>query len=83
MNLDMGTRTNVVGKLTLGIPMEGNDVIDDIIHIEKPHVLGMVVEEPIPLMDDKEEVKETPSITLGDRGTSPPMLYETLMPNIG
>jgi hypothetical protein len=39
----------------------------------------MVVEEPIPLMEGKEELKETPPITLGDEGIYPPMLDETFM----
>jgi hypothetical protein len=74
---------DAVGKITLGKPMEGKYVTNGIPHMEKPNVLGMVVEEPIPLMDGKEEVKETPPIALGDEGMGPPMLDETLTPNIG
>jgi hypothetical protein len=64
-NLDVVTRMDVVGKLTPGKPMEGKEVIDGIPHMEKPYVLSMVVEEPIPLMNGNEDVKETPPIAIG------------------
>jgi len=54
MNLGVGNGIDAVSKLMLGRPIKGNDMNDDIPHIEKPYVLGMVVEEPIPLMDGKE-----------------------------
>jgi hypothetical protein len=45
--------------------MEGNGMAGDIPHIENAHVLGMVVEEPIPLIDGKEGIKGTPCWTVG------------------
>jgi len=40
------------------------------------------VEEHIPLMDGKEEVKENPLDVLGDEGMGPPMLDEALTHDI-
>jgi len=77
----MGIEMDAMEKLRPGKPVE--DVTDGIPHMEKPYVLGMVVEEPIPLMDGKEEVKETLLVALGDEGMGPPMLDETLTLDIG
>ena len=77
-NKDVVIETNVMGVITLGTLMEGNEVTTITPQMEKPDVLGMDGVGSMTLIDGKEDITEVPPMTLSDELEGSSILDETL-----
>jgi hypothetical protein len=62
--------------------VEGNEVVSEIPHIEKPNDLGMDGVGPTSLIEGKEEIIEVPPIKIDYLVVGTPLLDQSLIPDI-